>query len=221
MSSDESAGGSSLLKVVGTLTAFITAIAGLIGVLHQTGMLGTKSPDLTPAPAVHSEAAITSAPPEPARTVASTPREAQVSSQEPVAPARSTRNAPVSTRSRPVESAEATDVDEPPPPRRDTVATIAGTWMEPGGGMVIINQEGHDITMRIPTVEQAGLAMGIQPALTMLTGAIQRDDEGTQVTASNSLMQMRAQYRLSADGRRLDGMVTNQYGSLASILVKQ
>ena len=218
MGGEETGGGSSLLKTIGAVTAFITALAGLIGVLHQTGMLGAKNDQPSLPQADHSRV---STPP----VVEETPR--------PVIPAPS-ESLPVSeastARSRPSErTVERTGtVDglggpvDPPPRRRPAIPNIAGTWLEPGGGAVIIDQHGRDITMRIPMVEQTGIAMGIAPALTMLTGTIQQDDdENIGVTAANNLMPMRAQYRLSADGQRLDGTVTNQYTSLNSTLIRR
>src|SRR5262245_22570654 len=218
MGGEETGGGSSLLKTIGALTAFITALAGLIGVLHQTGMLGAKSDQSSSPPADHSPVPTPSVVEETRRPVITAPRESSPASEASTAPSR------VSERT--VERTGTVDglggpVD-PPPRRRPAIPNIAGTWLEPGGGAVIIDQHGRDITMRIPMVEQTGIAMGIAPALTMLTGTIQQDDdENIGVTAANNLMPMRAQYRLSADGQRLDGTVTNQYTSLNSTLIRR
>jgi hypothetical protein len=217
MGGEETGGGLSLLKTIGALTAFITALAGLIGVLHQTGMLGAKSAQSSSPPADHSPVPTPSVVEETRRPVIPAPRESSPVSEASTAPSR------VSERT--VERTGTVDglggPVEPPPRRRPAIPNIAGTWLEPGGGAVIIDQHGRDITMRIPMVEQTGIAMGIAPALTMLTGTIQQDDESIGVTAANNLMPMRAQYRLSADGQRLDGTVTNQYTSLNSTLIRR
>jgi hypothetical protein len=85
---------------------------------------------------------------------------------------------------------------------------LTGRWVQPDGNVVLITQQGQQVTLRVPYLE----AMGQPPAFTTAQGTVTPSpDPRYQAVLSVSNAGMTAQFYVNADGNHLEGTVHNGF----------
>jgi hypothetical protein len=105
----------------------------------------------------------------------------------------------------------------PPSKVTSKVIDLTGTWMEPGGNIVSITQQGIRVTLRMPYLE----AMGFHPALTTQSGTVEESPDQrylAYISASNGTTT--AQFYVTDGGNRLEGWVSNGFTKSPSVLIR-
>jgi hypothetical protein len=98
----------------------------------------------------------------------------------------------------------------PPPPTPD----VSGNWMELGGNIVSVTQQGNSVTMQFPLLAQ----WGTPPTL---TGTIQpSSDPRSLAVVQVAYGRISAQFYL-VDGNRMEGTVRDGTKSTAAVLYRQ
>jgi len=124
---------------------------------------------------------------------------------------------PVSVDSNPQPAVVISPVTTEPPARTEVQSIdLSGTWMEPGGNVVEITQNGNRVSLRMPYLEAM---MGMD---TTQTGTVQASPDRrylAYLNASNGVMT--AQLFLTQGGNRLEGWVSNGFSRIPAILIRR
>jgi hypothetical protein len=102
-------------------------------------------------------------------------------------------------------------------PDRTEVQSIdlSGTWMEPGGNVVQITQNGNRVTFRMPYLEAI---MGMDTTQNGIVEASPDRRYLAYINASNGMTS--AQFYLTQGGNRLEGWVSNGFTRSPAILIR-
>lgn len=127
---------------------------------------------------------------------------------------RSTNPAPVDRDTHPAPVTSPVTTTAPVPTEVQSI-DLSGDWVEPGGNVVTITQNGNRVTLRMPYLE----AMGI---LTTQSGTVEPSSDRrylAYVSASNGATT--AQFNVTRDGNRLVGWVSNGFSKSPAILIRR
>ena len=123
------------------------------------------------------------------------------------------RETPVSQASLSPETTQARPALPDPPPQRRSVIDLNGAWQEEGGSEATITQTGRSLAIKIPMVEIAARALGMDSRALTYNGSLEDCPDGEHLAHAelSTPAGVRLSLRLLDDGQRLEGTLANGF----------